>query len=148
MHLHLAAEAGTITGMLIVGHGIDIVEVGFFQRFGLDLPSTALTRYFTAAELAHAGVGPHRAEHLAGRFAAKEAVLKALGTGWIDGIAWTDVEVVALPSGAPQVVLHARCSELAVAHGIDSWFVSISHTATTAIASAIAVASPTGRQGP
>lgn len=148
MRLYLPSEAGTIMSMIIVGHGIDIVEADFFQRFGRDLPATALTRYFTAAELAHAGTGPHRAEHLAGRFAAKEAVIKALGTGWIDGIAWTDVEIVALPSGAPQVVLHARCSELAAAQGIASWFVSISHTATTAVASVLAVASPTHRQGP
>src|SRR4051794_15561957 len=148
MYLYLPAEPAMIAGMMIVGHGIDIVEVDFFQRFGRDIPSTALARYFTDAELAHAGSGPHRAEHLAGRFAAKEAVLKALGTGWIDGIAWTDVEIVALPSGAPQVVLHARCAELAAARDIDSWFVSISHTATTAIASAIAVASSTGSQEP
>jgi holo-[acyl-carrier protein] synthase len=145
--LYPFAEAGTITGMMIIGHGIDIVEVNFFQRFGLDLPATALARYFTAGELAHAGTGPHRAEHLAGRFAAKEAVLKALGTGWIDGIAWTDIEIVALPSGAPEVVLHGLCSELAAGQGITSWLLSISHTVVTAVASALAVASPTDRHG-
>lgn len=148
VRLYLPSEAGTIRGMVIVGHGIDIVEVDFFERFGRDLPVTALSRYFTAAELEYAGTGPHRSEHLAGRFAAKEAVLKALGTGWIDGIAWTDIEIVPLPSGAPHVVLHASCSELAAARAIASWFVSISHTATTAVASAIAVASPTDGRSP
>lgn len=131
---------------MIIGHGIDIVEVNFFQRFGSEFPESALDRYFTASELALAGTGPNRAEHLAGKFAAKEAVLKALGTGWIDGIAWTDIEIVAGPSGAPNIVLHARCSELAASQGVACWSLSISHTMTVAIASAIAESSPENPQ--
>lgn len=128
---------------MIIDHGIDIVEVAFFQKFGREFPEFALTRYFTSAELGYAGVGHRRAERLAGRFAAKEAVLKALGTGWIDGIAWTDIEILALATGAPTVVLHAKCSELAVARGIDAWLLSISHTASAAVASVLAVSSST-----
>ena len=126
--------------MDVVGHGIDIVEVDFFRRLckepGAD---ELLARYFTPEELALADSGPDRAQHLAGRFAAKEAVLKALGVGWTQGIAWTDIEIEALPSGAPTVTLRGRAAELASERGISAWLVSISHIRTVAAASAIAL---------
>jgi holo-[acyl-carrier protein] synthase len=125
--------------MGIVGHGVDVVEVAFFRKLEKDYPQVAMQAYFRASELEYAGEGPHRAEHLAGRYAAKEAVLKALGTGWIDGIAWTDIEIVALASGAPQVVLHEACARLAEDRGITNWLVSISHTEQVAVASVIAL---------
>ena len=125
--------------MGIVGHGIDVVEVSFFRRLDEEYPHDALKVYFRPSEIEHAGEGPHRAERLAGRYAAKEAVLKALGTGWIDGIAWTDIEIIALPSGAPQVVLHATCACLAEERGITTWLVSISHIEYVAMASVIAL---------
>jgi holo-[acyl-carrier protein] synthase len=125
--------------MGIVGHGIDVVEVAFFRRLDQDYSQDVLQAYFRPSELEHAGEGPHRAERLAGRYAAKEAVLKALGTGWIDGIAWTDIEIVALPSGAPRVVLHAMCAQLAEDRSITTWLVSISHSEQVAMASVIAL---------
>lgn len=126
--------------MSVIGHGIDIVEVEFFRRLSKD-PEGAptLARYFTPAELEHAGHGPNQASRLAGHFAAKEAVLKALGVGWSGGISWTDVEIGTLPSGAPCVVLHARAAEIAAEQGIASWLVSISHIEMVATGSAIAL---------
>jgi holo-[acyl-carrier protein] synthase len=97
-----------------------------------------LERCFTAAERAYAADRKRRDEHLAGRFAAKEAVLKALGTGWVNGIAWTDVEVVLLPTGQPTVALRGRAAEVATSLGASRWFLSISHTQSHAMASAIA----------
>jgi len=131
--------------MNLVGHGLDLVEVDHFSRLCTD-PSAdeLLARYFTPAELALAGVGPNRSQRLAGRFAAKEAVLKALGTGWSQDIALTDVEIKALPSGAPFVVLHEIAAEIAADQGISSWSVSITHTATFAAASAIALSESPG----
>lgn len=125
--------------MRIVGHGIDMVETARIARMLEEHGEVFLARCFTAGERLYAGDKQRRLEHLAGRFAAKEAILKALGTGWSGGIAWTDAEVVREPSGKPAVVLHGRCAEIAREQGIDQWWVSISHISTHAIASAIGV---------
>ena len=124
--------------MPIVGHGIDIVEVerfrGLIERHG----ERFLGRCFTPEEVAYAGRRPQRfAEHFAARFAAKEAVLKALGTGWRDGIAWTDIEIRRDPAGAPSVHLSGQAASLAAAAGISRWLISLSHTADLAQASVI-----------
>jgi holo-[acyl-carrier protein] synthase len=124
--------------MRIIGHGIDITEVARIGRMHAEHGDRFLERCFTAGERAYAGDRKRRDEHLAGRFAAKEAVLKALGTGWDKGIAWTDVEVVLLPSGQPTVRLSGRAAEIANDLGIAEWSLSISHTEAHAIASAIA----------
>lgn len=94
---------------------------------------------FTERELAYCRGKRRASEHLAARFAAKEAVLKALGTGWRQGIAWTDVEVVREPSGRPTVRLSGEAARIAQQLGIDSWLISLSHTDTHAMASAIAI---------
>lgn len=105
-------------------------------------------RCFTALEQADAPESPGAssgrsapamAQHFAGRFAAKEAVLKALGTGLADGIAWTDIEVSRSASGRPLVRLSGRAEKLARALGAREWWLSISHSAGVATASAIAV---------
>jgi holo-[acyl-carrier-protein] synthase len=88
-----------------------------------------------------AGDGVTQIQRLAGRFAVKEAVMKALGTGWGNGIAFTDVEIVTLESGAPTVVLKRKVSELAQAQTLSRWLVSVSHTSTVAVASVIAIGS-------
>lgn len=124
--------------MRIVGHGIDIVEVARVAEMCREHGQRFLDRCFTVAEQAYASDRKRRDEHLAGRFAAKEAILKALGTGWRDGIAWTDVEVVLMPSGQPTAVLRGRAAEIAAGLGAAEWSVSISHTETHAVASAIA----------
>src|SRR5262249_52597234 len=120
--------------MRIIGHGIDLVETsriaGMVERHG----ERFLERVFTAAEVAHGRGRKRQVEHLAGRFAAKEAVLKALGTGWAEGIGWRDIEVVTLPSGAPTLHLSGQAAKLAHGQGVSRWHLSISHTESHAIA--------------
>ena len=96
-----------------------------------------LDRVFTEAEQAYCDGRKRRIEHFAGRFAAKEAVLKVLGTGWSSGIAWTDVEVSNEGSGKPLINLSGRCKEIADELGLAKIIISISHISTHAIASAI-----------
>jgi holo-[acyl-carrier protein] synthase len=126
--------------MQIIGHGIDIVETARVAKMLEDHGERFLRRCFTEGEQAYCAGNPARqAEHLAGRFAAKEAILKVLGTGWSGGIAWTDAEVVREASGKPRVVLHGRCAQVAGELGITGWHLSISHTGAYATASAIGV---------
>ena len=124
--------------------GIDIVECA---RLGTMLDRHGqrfLDRVFTAAEQAYCHSHKRFLEHLAGRFAAKEAVLKALGTGWRDGICWTDIEILNNPAGQPRVQLTGRCREIADQNGFAGILVSISHTQDHATAVALAQAESTG----
>jgi holo-[acyl-carrier protein] synthase len=99
-----------------------------------------LNRVYTPGEQAYCARNKKRyIEHLAGRFAAKEAVLKVLGTGWRGGIAWTDIEILPEPSGQPKVTLSGESLVIANKLGITQWHISISHIATHATASAIGV---------
>jgi holo-[acyl-carrier protein] synthase len=124
--------------MPIVGHGIDIVETARIRKLVDEHGAHFLDRVFTASEQAYCAMNPKRYfEHLAGRFAAKEAVLKVLGTGWRGGIAWTDVEVAKEVSGQPKILLSGECERIAKAQGIARWHISISHIETHATASAI-----------
>jgi holo-[acyl-carrier protein] synthase len=124
--------------MPILGHGIDIVETARIRRLLDQHGQHFLDRCFTSAEQAYCARGVKRhAEHLAGRFAAKEAILKVLGTGWRGGIAWTDIEILPEPSGQPRVHLTGECLRVARDLGISRWLVSISHIETHATASAI-----------
>lgn len=122
----------------VIAHGIDLVEVARVRRMLADHGERFLEKVFTAGEREYAGRSVAReAEHLAVRFAAKEAVLKALGTGWSGGIAWTDVEVVRAASGEPGVVLRGEAAEIARRKGVNRWLISLTHTETTAMASVI-----------
>lgn len=123
--------------MPIVGHGIDLIEVARIAQMQERHGQRFLDRVFTPAEQAYAASSKRCVEHLAARFAAKEAALKAIGTGWRDGIAWTDVEVVVEPSGRPVLRLHHAAAEVAKELGITSWTISLTHTASHAIASVI-----------
>lgn len=124
--------------VMIVGHGIDLVDIASLQPLVEDPAGHFIERCFTPLELAAAGDGPNRLERLACRFAAKEAVLKALGTGFGAGLGFLDVEILTLPSGVPSVLLHGQVDEKARALGITGWLVSTSHSGAIAIASAIA----------
>lgn len=126
--------------MRIIGHGIDLVSVARIRQMLDDHAARFLTRCFTPEEQAHGAGTPRHAEHLAARFAAKEAAMKALGTGLADGISWTDVEVHSENNGAPSLILTRRAAEVALVRGIDHWLVSLSHTDDHAIASVIAAA--------
>ena len=137
----LSARRSYHPGVRIVGHGIDLVETarveGLIARHG----PRAVERIFTPGEAAYAEASSRlRGQRFASRFAAKEAAFKALGTGWSAGLAWTDAEVVLLTSGAPTLRLHGRAAEIAADRGITGWLVSLTHTATHAAASVIALA--------
>jgi holo-[acyl-carrier protein] synthase len=124
--------------MPILGHGIDIVETDRIRHSVQEHGDRFLDRVFTPGEQAYCASNRKRYfEHLAGRFAAKEAVLKVLGTGWRGGIAWTDIEILRDPSGQPRVLLVGECARIAAELGISRWHVSISHIETHATASAI-----------
>lgn len=124
--------------MAILGHGIDIVETARIKKLVEDHGERFLERVFTPVEQQYcARNGKRYFEHLAGRFAAKEAVLKVLGTGWRGGIAWTDIEIRPEPSGQPKVYLTGETLRIATELGISRWHVSISHIETHATASAI-----------
>ncbi len=121
-------------------HGVDITSVARIREMLAAHGDSFQRKCFTPAEVAYCRAGGRIDEHFAGRFAAKEAVLKALGTGWAGGIAWTDVEVVNLPTGQPTVQLHGKAAEFASTLNISAWAISISHTDELAIASVIATA--------
>jgi holo-[acyl-carrier protein] synthase len=125
---------------MILGHGIDIVETHRLRELLDRHGDHFLGRVFTPAEQTYCAKNPMRyVEHLAGRFAAKEAVLKALGTGWTNGIAWTDIEILPNPAGQPILKLTGACAGIANRLHISSWHLSISHISTHATASVIAV---------
>jgi holo-[acyl-carrier protein] synthase len=123
----------------VVAHGIDLVEIERVAELLARHPDRAAERLFTQGERDYAHGKKNAHQHLAARFAAKEAVLKALGCGWSQGIAWTDVEVTRAPSGAPGVKLHNRAAEIAAERGITDWCLSLTHTKSLAQASAIAL---------
>lgn len=124
--------------MTLLGHGIDLVENQRFEHVLNRHGQRFLDRVFTAGEQQYCEAAGRRIERYAARFAAKEAVLKAIGTGWRDGIAWTDVEVVNLPSGRPVVKVTGRCQQLALDCGIDAWMLSLTHVAGHSMASVLA----------
>ncbi|MBX3402027.1 MAG: holo-ACP synthase [Phycisphaeraceae bacterium] len=128
--------------MSIVGHGIDLVEVVRIRAMLDEHGQRFLDRCFTPDEQAHKAESRRRIEHLAARFAAKEAVLKALGTGLTGGINWTDIEVVNGASGAPSLALHGTAKSAAAELGVTSWLVSLTHTDSLAMASVIALGKP------
>lgn len=127
--------------MHAIAHGVDIIEVARVRDMLADHPQRFVERVFTEHEAARS-TGKRRAEHLAARFAAKEAVMKALATGLTAGIAWTEIEVVSLPSGAPTVRLTGRAAAIAQQQGITAWLISLSHIEAIAMASVIGVGEP------
>lgn len=127
-------------------HGIDIVEISRFAELLDRHPDRARARLFTEGELAYAAGKKRELEHLAARFAAKEAALKALGSGWAEGVAWTDVEVTRDHAGRPGLALHNRAAELAAAHGITHWAISLSHAEQYATASVIGLRGASGAE--
>lgn len=125
--------------MKILAHGIDLVDFGRIEQMLTRHGEHFCGRVFTERELADAAAVKNRVEKLSGRFAAKEAVMKLIGTGWRDGVAWTDIEVVNNALGQPIVSISGRVKELADAAGIEQITLSITHTANFAMASAVAL---------
>ena len=122
---------------MILGTGIDVIQVprvaASIARFG----PRFLRRLFTEAEIRYCEAKANRTERFAARFAAKEAGLKAIGTGWRHGIAWTDLEVGRAPGGRPTLVYNGRAAEFATRLGVRRVSLSLSHTAEIAIAQVI-----------
>ncbi|MGA8762029.1 MAG: holo-[acyl-carrier-protein] synthase [Candidatus Sulfotelmatobacter sp.] len=122
---------------MIVGSGIDIAEVprirATLARFG----DRFLQRIFTAGEIRYCDSKANRMERYAARFAAKEAAMKALGTGWSRGVRWRDCEVVRMPGGRPTMTFHGRAAEFAAKLGVKNTALSLSHTTEQAIAQVI-----------
>jgi holo-[acyl-carrier protein] synthase len=121
--------------------GIDVVAVERMQRL-LGEHEDAASTLFTDRELAYCRTRRRGMEHLAARFAAKEAVLKAFGTGMDRGMRWTDVEVVHAPGGRPAVELHGAVGELAHRRGLGQLEVSLTHSGGLAAAHALLVWQP------
>jgi holo-[acyl-carrier protein] synthase len=124
----------------IIGHGIDLVEIADLRRWIEDPRDPLMPRCFVQAELDEIGDGIDRIERLAGRFAAKEAVLKALGTGFGAGVAFTDVVIHRAPGAAPEVRLAGGAAKTAAALGVTARRLSITHAGGMAMASVLALA--------
>lgn len=122
---------------MIVGTGIDIAEVRrvaqALERFG----ERFLHRIFTPGEIRYCDSKANRVERYAARFAAKEAAMKALGTGWNHGVRWRDCEVVRAPGGRPTLVFHGRAGEFAAKLGVKNAALSLTHTSEQAFAQVI-----------
>ena len=125
--------------MKMILHGIDLVDFPRIESMVARHGERFLDRVFTKREQADAQAVHNRVEKLAGRFAAKEAVLKLLGTGWRGKIAWTDIEVTNNSSGQPEVRMGGEVKRIADEAGIEQIALSITHTANFAIASAVAL---------
>ena len=124
--------------MTVLAHGIDMVDCKRLEEILRRQGDRFLKRVFTPTELEYCRGKKREIEHLAGRFAAKEAVLKLLGTGLRGGMKWTDIEITNEPSGQPRVRLAGQCRSLAEESKLGQILVSISHIETHAIASAVA----------
>jgi holo-[acyl-carrier protein] synthase len=122
---------------MIVGTGIDIAEVPriaqAIERFG----ERFLRRIFTDGEIRYCDSKANRVERYAARFAAKEAAMKALGTGWNHGVRWRDCEVARMPGGRPTMSFHGKAAEFAARLGVRNIALSLTHTKEQAMAQVI-----------
>lgn len=124
----------------IIGIGTDITECLRIAQMIERHAELFINRVFTPQETKFCQSRKHATQHFAGRWAAKEAALKALGTGWRRGIRWRDVEVISEGRGAPTIELHGEVRNVAKQLGIDRVMLSIAHCRSHATAYAIAVA--------
>jgi holo-[acyl-carrier protein] synthase len=122
---------------MIVGTGIDLVEIARIQQSVDRYGQRFLDRIFTAAEQAYCLRKHNAAESFAARFAAKEAAAKALGTGISHGVSWCEIEVVRIAGGKPGIRFHGRAGEIAERLGARNIALSLTHTATLAMASVV-----------
>jgi len=125
--------------MEIIAHGIDLVDFPRIEQMVERHGDRFVSRVFTKAEQAYARANRNPVEKYAGRFAAKEAILKLVGTGWRGKIKWTDIEVINDAAGRPEVTLSGEVKRIAESLKITHVSLSITHTANFAIASAVAL---------
>ena len=121
----------------MIGIGNDLVDIARFRK-ALERTPSLRERLFTEAERTYADARADPTERYAARFAAKEAVMKALGVG-LGEIQMRDIEVQRAESGAPQLVLHGTAAELAAARGVRQWLITLSHSDTVAQAIVVAL---------
>ncbi len=119
---------------MILGLGIDSAEVERIRRAGERHGQRFLQRVFTPAEMAYVERKANRWERYAARFAAKEAAMKAIGTGLRRGVRWRDFEVLNLPSGQPSLKLHGEAARIAAQLGVTRISLSLTHTSQSALA--------------
>ena len=119
---------------MIIGLGLDLVEIERIEGAAGRHEGRFVEKYFTEAETAYAGSTRRPMEHLAARFAAKEAAAKALGTGFSEGVRLREIEVVIEEAGRPKLVLHGAAAGRAKAMGVTRTHVSLTHTGTHAAA--------------
>jgi holo-[acyl-carrier protein] synthase len=122
---------------VILGSGVDLCEVPRIEAAIARHGRRFLERVFTPGEIAYADRKANRFERYAARFAAKEAGMKALGTGWRGGISWRDFEVLNLPSGRPTLNFHGKAADIAGKLGVQRVALSITHTKEQALAMVI-----------
>ena len=119
---------------MILGTGVDLAEVrrirASVERYG----ERFVRRVYTPGEIAYVERKANKYERYAARFAAKEAGMKAIGTGWTSGVTWQDFEVANLPSGRPTLKLHGRAAAIAASLGVRAIALSITHTAELGMA--------------
>ena len=122
---------------MIVGTGVDLAEVlrirASIERFA----ERFIDRIFTPAEIAYVERKANRYERYAARFAAKEAGMKAIGTGWRHGVRWQDFEVANLPTGKPTLLLHGVAAHVANRLGVHNVSLSLTHTSQVGMAHVI-----------
>ena len=122
---------------MIIGLGVDITEVGRIRAVIEKRGEAFLRRVYTPKEIAYCERFKNKYERYAGRFAAKEAAMKALGTGWQHGVRWVDLEVVRERSGKPTLAIAGEAGKIAARIGVKHIAVSITHTAEQALAQVI-----------
>ena len=128
---------GRIGEQMIVGMGIDVAEVPRIQAVIESQKDRFLRRVYTLDEVAYCEQFKNKYERYAGRFAVKEAAMKALGTGWSRGVRWVDVEVVREKGGRPTMKLAGEAAKVAERMGVKNIALSITHTAQQAFAQVI-----------
>jgi holo-[acyl-carrier protein] synthase len=122
---------------MIIGTGVDLCEVHRIREAIERHGRRIIERLYTEREIAYAESKANKFERYAARFAAKEAGMKALGTGWRGGIAWRDFEVTNLRSGRPTLAFHGKAAELAEKMGVRNIALSMTHTSVQAMAQVI-----------
>jgi holo-[acyl-carrier protein] synthase len=131
---HVKAFAKT---QMIVGTGLDIAEIDRIEAAVKRHGAPFLERLFTPGEVAYCEKHKNKFERYAARFAAKEATMKALGTGWSRGVRWRDIEVAREPSGKPTLRLAGAAREIAEGLGVKHVSLSITHSGNLALAQVI-----------
>lgn len=112
---------------MVQGIGIDILEIDNITK-SIEMSSKFIERVFTSAEIEHCNKQCRKHQHYATRFAAKEAVMKALGVGWSEGIGWKEIEILRENNSPPTVILHGTAKKIADNLSVTNILVSLSHS--------------------